>query len=387
MGTCRRQFKKLLLVIATLGFALVPFASVGAAGSAALSLSSGSSSIEKDANFSITVNVSLQESNSSIQVFVLYDASKLQYMSTDGSGSAYDTAVGTSSGGGVVEITRYTSSGMVSGSGKKVATINFKGLAGSGTSNLTFGGDTAIPSTDGSTNQWNGNTAGGTFTHTSLSPVATPPSGGSGSGSGSGNGSGSSSGSGSGTSAPPPTTTPVDQPVVVSDPSVQADKRYLVAIIVKNNKGEPVEGAEVTLNEKTVKTDATGAASFTDIPAGSYQTKVKGAGFEKEISINVSGDALDPTAVQQFEIIEDKSEGFFTRSRVLLFSLIGLGVLLAIAAAIVLVQKHRPGGSAHSSINGPETPPENPIHFNPNTPPSSVVMPDNPDVKTDDLKQ
>lgn len=361
-------------------FAVSLLRGANAAGSASFSLNPGTQSVEVNTNVTVTINVnSGSETINAVDVVLNYDPSKLEFQSISDSGSAFPVPATATGGGGNVQITRGAYS-VMTGS-QKVASVTFKALVGSGSTGITFGASSAITKYDSGTNTssniWNENPAGGTYSFSTPAPTSNPDGGSGGTGGTGGTGNTSGSGSGS-TPSPTPEATPVDQAVVVSDPNSPA-KKYMVAILVKNKKNEPVEGADVTLGDKTAKTDASGVASFTDVEPGTYETTVKGA-FEAKKTVSIDGET-DSSAVLQYEVVEESPKGFFTRSRILLFSLIGLGVLVAIAAVIAVLQKRRSGGSSLPPVQQSNTPPENPIHFNPNTPPSSVIMPENPEEK------
>ncbi len=166
-----------------------------AAGPATITLDPTSGSHALNTNFSVTV---YEDSSSDpvnfVQADLNYDQSKLQFVSLDTNGSAFDGQASQSGGNGLVSIARFRTEGNTLVGNQKIAVVNFKAVAGTGTTAISFAKSSYLVHAGNHTDIWNGVTTGGTFTLTT-------------SGGSSGGGSGSNGGSSGGgsTSTPPPT--------------------------------------------------------------------------------------------------------------------------------------------------------------------------------------
>ena len=133
--------KKLVSLSIVLALAASTVLNVGAAlaaGAASLHFVGGGTSQVVGSNFSVAV----YENSGATPVNVVtakvsYDPSKLEFVSIDPSGSAFDFEGPKSGGGGAISLNRGLYGGTVTGD-KKVASIVFKTLAGSGTSAISF---------------------------------------------------------------------------------------------------------------------------------------------------------------------------------------------------------------------------------------------------------
>jgi hypothetical protein len=165
-----KKYVSTLIVSLALAFAALA-GTAGAAGSAAFILTPASGSEEINTIFS----VGIYENGSNVNVVtanMTYDPSKLQFAGISASGSAFGNDASSGGSGGSISITRYVSPGSPAVSGtQKIASVSFKVLTGSGTTSLVFAGGSHIAS--GGTDEWNGSTAGGSYTLTS--PVVAPP--------------------------------------------------------------------------------------------------------------------------------------------------------------------------------------------------------------------
>lgn len=301
---------------------------VSAAGSASFSLSPSGTSQAKDTQF----NVAVYENGGnnpiiSVEASVTYDAAKLQFVGIDAAGSAFDSAIGGGGGNGTVTIIRYRSPGSPGVTGNQlVAKVNFKVLAGSGSTTITVGGNSHILSSNSSGEMWNGTAASTSITLTTPAspqppstptPPATTPtppktggSGGSSNTSSGGNtssrpsGSSSQNGNSNGSSANTNTnsggSTEMNTEAAPTGAANNNAGTGLVAISVTNKENKPVIGASVTLGQDSVVTDATGIASFTSVVEGAYTVKVTtedGNVGEKKINV------VPGTIVQKYQVI------------------------------------------------------------------------------------
>ena len=325
IGTIRtRAFwlnAKLCAVIVLLFvFGIFPTTEVSASGSASLTLSAAQSSVANGGLLSVTIDVSLQEATNSVQIFLKYDPAKLQFLSINGTQSAFKSNGSSTEGGGTVEISRYNIQDSVEGK-VKVATVNFKGLANSGSSTISFGQNTIIPTADGTANQWDGNTGGGTYTHAAATSDVQNNT--------------------QEQQAKIAAATPVDKPIpVTEDSSVSNVKTYIVAIIVKAKNGSVVEGAKVTLGGSTTETDSRGVAGFTGVPAGTYSVNIDADSFDKDTEISVGNEA-DPLEVQQFEVFQEDTSKQDTKTKLLILTSIVFGLLiLALVLSFITKRKN-----------------------------------------------
>lgn len=355
MGLFKKQLEKIGIIIVTLlgvvgvGFGLLN--TVGASGSSSLSLSPASSSYAIGTQFMIAVNVSSSDSINAVMANLNYDASKLQFVSVQTNTNVFNLTGSASGGGGTVSI-GIASSVNLTGT-QKVADVTFKTLAGSGTTQITFANSSAVVRPSDGQNVWNGSPTGATYTLTT--PIVTPPpttGGGSTTGSGSSGSTTTSSGtsgstkttSGSTASTSKPTATAPSaaqqvanpaQPVPVSGAAISGDAGFMVAVRVVDKNGKPVSGAEVTMASKTVKSDKTGIASFTGIPAGTHDVMIKTSGGQVKGSIDVNGNTT-PTTAQAFTL-QAKPQ-----SKLISYLITGIGVALLVGIIIYIIIRFWP---------------------------------------------
>jgi hypothetical protein len=92
-------------------------------------------------NFTVDVRLTPGTTVDGIEATLTYDQTKLQFISIDPTGSAFDLELGTQSGGsGTVTLTRGNLSGGVSADAL-IAKVTFKALAGSGSTAITVAGN------------------------------------------------------------------------------------------------------------------------------------------------------------------------------------------------------------------------------------------------------
>lgn len=176
----RRSKIILAIAFAIIGVTALLFAKA-ASPTASLSLSPASGS--HDINTTFTVSVYEDSGTAQVNAYdigLVFDNTKLQYVSSDITGSPFKLAPASPSlSGGTLAITGYLYPGDVPGDNvtgqKLIAKINFKVLAGSGSTNITFLKETPGPAAksavylygaDPATNIWNQVTTGGTYTLT-----------------------------------------------------------------------------------------------------------------------------------------------------------------------------------------------------------------------------
>jgi hypothetical protein len=174
----------LAAVFAVIGVAALLFAKA-ATNTASLSLSPSGGTY----NNGDTVTVSVYEDSGTSQVSavdlgLVYDTAKLQFLSADTTGSSFTPATPIAANGGTVVITSYINPGTITAgnvTGKQlIAKVSFKTLAGSGSTSISFlkeaPSDTAKSAVylyKTTTNIWDGVTTGGTYTLTT--PDVTKP--------------------------------------------------------------------------------------------------------------------------------------------------------------------------------------------------------------------
>ncbi len=367
-----------------------------AAGSATLSLSSGSSYTVGD-TFSVTIREnSGSDPVNAVQADLSYDSSKLQYLSTNVSSSIFNLAGPSSGGSGSVSIARTKDGVAVTGT-QTVAVVNFKAIA-TGSATISFKPSSSIVRNTDYTNVWNGNTTGATYTINPV-PVApapsTPPSSG---GSNSGNTPATntpSTGGGSSTNNSPSNPSSSDSPdsnapssdnsnsTDTSDSGDESSKSeesavngagYVVGIKVLDANKKPVVGAKVTINGVTKTTDNTGVAGFTDMPEGNYKAEIEYDGKKVTSDVSVVKGA-STTALQEFTVSLDGKKD--SGPNLLVSGSIGL-ILVAVAAGVVLLVKrfkaHRLDSFYQSTNSDVDTKPIV-FHHNPDQPPGTVVTP------------
>lgn len=348
-----------VVVFAVLGVAYLTFSSAStptpvkvAAGTASFTLSPANSSVANGA----TLSVQISENSGSVPVNtvepkITYDTSKLEYISKSTSGGAFDVCFDTKVGSGIVDFSCTKINGSTTNN-QKVATINFKAKAGTGTTTIQFKSDSNI--FDGNNqNIWSGNTTGGTYTLTTPggnptpTPTPTPsPSPSSGSGSSgssspttstpsSGTGSSSSSGSsssGSGSSAPSNAATPSTEPVTGAS---QGGATESIEIKVTDADGLAVAGATVVLKDVTAITDSNGIARYFGVTPGSYTISVKtdDGEIKKKITVEDTNGSATP---QEFDLaIKPKSPII----QYLIYGGIGVLILAGLTGLYVMFNK------------------------------------------------
>lgn len=354
MGVAKKIKSILLVATVSLVQLCIP-QSVAAAGSASLTLSPSSGSYVKGSTLSVSINVTSSDLVNAVQADLTYDTAKLQYVNVDGTGSAFDFPLSATGGGGSVQIARGVSGGGTVSGTKKFASVNFTVLASGATASITFASSSAVlsPGGSGTTNVWNGNTTGGTYTLTAPADPAPPASGSSGSGSG------AAGGSKNPTPAPaakpqqpaaPSQPASPEQPVATVSPS--ANTNYLVAIKVVDKSNNAKKAVEVRLNDVKVKTDDKGIASFTDVPVGTYTVT---AFTSKDASVDMTIEVKpgDTTAAQSFTFtipVASSKMWLYVAGGALMLAAAGGGAFL------FLVRKRKPSFtpsySAASAVTG-----------------------------------
>ncbi len=151
-----------------------------ASGTATLSLSPASGSHDINTNFTVKVyeNSGTEQVNA-VQADLIYDQSKLQFVSVTNTGSPFNTCVHSSGGSGSVSTSCALLGSSVTGS-QLVSNITFKALVGSGSSSVNFASSSSVVRYSDATDIWDGNTSGGTYSFTTPAaptpPATTPPS-------------------------------------------------------------------------------------------------------------------------------------------------------------------------------------------------------------------
>ncbi|MFZ2513475.1 MAG: cohesin domain-containing protein, partial [Candidatus Saccharimonadales bacterium] len=142
-----------------------------AAGTASFSLSPSSGTFVQNTTISVVINVTSPDPINVIEADLLYDSSKLQFLSIDFSGSAFSTPAVATGGGGSVQIARGTSPGTTVSGTQKVGSVAFKVLGGSGATSVSFANTCHIVRAADSTEIWNGITSGGSYSLSTPTPT------------------------------------------------------------------------------------------------------------------------------------------------------------------------------------------------------------------------
>lgn len=130
------------------------------------SLTRSAASVQNGKTVSFTLRINPGTPITGVTADIQYDASKLSYVSTSFTSSAFDTALPSSGGNGTVTINRGSFSSV--NSNAVVAVVTFRALAGSGSTNLSVTGDASF----------SGNPTGPSGASSSVtltSPQAQPP--------------------------------------------------------------------------------------------------------------------------------------------------------------------------------------------------------------------
>ncbi|HUP26178.1 MAG TPA: hypothetical protein VM124_00850 [Candidatus Limnocylindrales bacterium] len=156
----------LLTLLCTQGFTLPVFAA-----GATLYLSPASKTVVNGTTFAVSVRISTSETINAVQADLSYPADKIDFISIDPSGTAFDVGAPSSGGGGNVSIARGSTTG-VSGD-QLVAIVNFKAKVSSGTANVNFASGSAAVRLSDNANVYSGS-SGGTYTFAAPSTTTTP---------------------------------------------------------------------------------------------------------------------------------------------------------------------------------------------------------------------
>lgn len=236
-----KMWRKILVIVSAVtlviaGVSVWPRHSVSAAAANSVYLSPSATSVQNGNAVVVSVRINPSTAITSATATVAYNASQLQYVSADTSGSAFSIQFTQSQSSGSVAIERGANLGSSVSADSLVETITFKALAGTGTTSLTLSNTTAGDAGTGNTLTFSG--VGTTLTlttpvtppptcpagYTGTYPNCTKPSTGGGSGSTTGtkgNTTNTSSGATTNTSATQPASQPPSStPVTVGDKKV-----------------------------------------------------------------------------------------------------------------------------------------------------------------------
>lgn len=160
----KRTRSGLILVVAfaVIGTAFLVFTK--AAGTATLSLTPASGTYNISTNFTVSVyENSGTVATPGVEVYLNYDATKLDFVSADTTGGVFtDCPVAPSGANGTVSFQCLKYGSTFTGS-QKVGNVTFRAKVGTGTTAVTFGSQSAIYDAS-SANVWNAVTTGGTYT-------------------------------------------------------------------------------------------------------------------------------------------------------------------------------------------------------------------------------
>jgi hypothetical protein len=132
-------------------------------------LAPASANVTVGNNFSVAVRINAGESINAVAADLSYDSSKLQFVSIDATGSAFSTEAPSTGGSGSVSINRGQIGGVTGD--KLVATVNFKALAASAATAVTFAGSSQSVRNADNTDALSAATGG---SYALVVPVAVP---------------------------------------------------------------------------------------------------------------------------------------------------------------------------------------------------------------------
>ncbi len=141
-----------------------------AAGTASLSISGGS--VQTGNTITAVIRETSTDPVVSVQADLVFDASKLQCISVDGSTSAFTIPYQGACGTGTVSIARATAGTTLTGT-QTVATVTFKAIA-PGSAAISFGATSGLYRSPDAAAVWDGNTAGATVSIANAPAAATP---------------------------------------------------------------------------------------------------------------------------------------------------------------------------------------------------------------------
>ncbi len=173
-----KKSQRLIIIVALfaiIGVSLLVF-SKAATGTASFSITPATGSYPINTNFTVSVYANPNGSTlAGVDMFLAYDATKLDFISVDITGAAFtDCPGGYSGANGLVSVrcVKYGTPNTFTTS-IKVANVTFRTKVGTGTTALSFAANSALYDTNVA-NVWNGVTTGSTYTLTT--PDTTPPS-------------------------------------------------------------------------------------------------------------------------------------------------------------------------------------------------------------------
>lgn len=322
-----------IVIFATI-MTVVLFKSFAATGPATLyTTPSGTQAVTTGQSFTVNVRISTAGNVpvTGASVYLSYPADKLQ-VTGESYGGPYSTQLFVGDSGGVLRMDR-AAFPMISGGDQLFAQVTFKAIS-AGSAAIGFTGSSVVTSGDNDSNL-TGARNGVTY---NISAPATPPpssgggssSGGSGSSSGSsGSGSGSSSSSGgssgssgsgstggsntgsgsSGGSSGGGSSSSSGSGSSQSGGNSTSSGTIItssVKITVVDSKGKPVEGAEVIIDDQTVKTDKTGTAYFNGVVTGKLKIAVKYNGKKTSKTLQVKGASTQSPELFKVSITRNK---------------------------------------------------------------------------------
>ncbi len=131
---------------------------------------------------------------------------------------------------------------------------------------------------------------------------------------------------------PTPVTPTITPTVTESNPESEIEG-YSINISVKDNEGNPVSGAQVTLHStpQTKETDASGVAKFTNVEPGNHEVDINYNDFHGKQYINLTGD------VQEFNLnITVEKKNVLLDPKVLI--IIGIMSVMIIVLVLLLIR-------------------------------------------------
>lgn len=405
MQTLKRQLSKIspisigIILIFAVVMTFIIVRSFAAIGPASLYTNpAGTQSVIKGKTFTTTVRVSTASDVpvTAASVYLSYTSSKLSVQSVSYSGSPYNIEAAQTNSGGILRMDR-AALPAISGGDKLFAKVTFKAKS---TGSATIGFTSSSYVTSGEDDSDLSLQRNGTVYNISASTSGGRSSSDSGSGSSSSSDdsgttstsqstdtSGSSSTSTSSESGEKSNKVSKNTAKGIDKSSTSADTSPLEVIVIDQEK-QPVEGAEVTINGQTVKTNKEGIAVFDVVSVGEHDLVVDYNGNKTFSTVHVKGDS---TTMGSDSIVVMIKRGGFNPLIWVAIPLVGLLLL----AGVFYFKKDRwrqlIGRFKRSKMSLDQNQIDDPgLPLNPNSsPPGSTFSPDSndPSIAPDGLSQ
>lgn len=296
-----------------------------AAGSAALYVSPSSATVDVNSNFTVNVMVNTNGSSvSAVDVKVTYDTAKLQLVSKDYSSSAFTDYVSSpSTSAGTVQFLHAQFSPL--NGDLLIGRITFKAIAGSGSTSLSFTGDSEAA--------FEGSSIVGSRTGATINlntPASTPPPSSGGGSTQQTNNTGSSSGSNSSNSSGSSTTTNSgsSNTTTGSEPTTSASPENPEGPSITN-----LETIEVGFKKAIIKFNTSKPATAT-VEYGESQdlgSVAESKEAKQEHSVSLTNSLLKPGTTHYYKVTVSDADGNKATSDVLKFTTRGYYLIIKLS--------------------------------------------------------